>query len=272
MKSVFVETSIMVDRIFKDRTAKYDAVCSNYGKKISSQFVRLEVKKGFLSYCILLYNKAEQCTTVDQVVSYVHTISSGPARHRLSSMLELIVKWLKETHATVVSQIDPIFITLGDYQIHHLRAFLKNVIEKGWYFFDIVIDDVINEIGAFNDLPGPQYNSEKKLFNNSMPTQYVKDNVEMIFCYVCKNAGKFSAIRERLKKETEDHETKKRITAIKEILKHRGNPSLAQCQYCGDALIVVEAPDDSVIFTNNMKHVKPIAEAINKAVVGYKRN
>jgi hypothetical protein len=70
---------------------------------------------------------------------------------------------------------------------------------------------------------------------------------------------------------TDDAETKNRIKAlhqIERIPKRAVRP--ADCWYCGDALIALEAPRHADIYHNNPRHYEPICKALGKkSITGY---
>ena len=87
------------------------------------------------------------------------------------------------------------------------------------------------------------------------------------------NEDEFNKILNRLdgsENKEHDEETKKRIKSLKQILRViKRDVNHKDCWYCGDAIISVEAPKQSDVFTINVKHFKPICEAINKNVISY---
>lgn len=268
---VFLETSIVIDRLFKGSTRRkeYDAVVKNHGKKLSSVFVKFEMKKGVLQYLVYLHSQASQCSQMSEVHESIKKLHATPRRHMVGTILEQMALYMKQIENTCMQQLGK--VTISDFQLKMLQAYLRNLIEGAWLQFDNLIDESINEMDAFLDLSGPTYNSRKKLFDNVISHDYVDANLGKIQAFIVKNENEFKAILDRLEKiKDPDEETKKRVQEMKRILS-RLNRTLtrSQCYRCGDALIATESPKDAEVFTNNMKHFEPICEAIGRKAKGY---
>ena len=99
-QEIFLETTIMIDRLCKDKTAKgkVEEVLSNYGKSYTSKYAKMEFKKGLLQNLIYLHGKIVQCNNLKEVFAAISKLSFTPHRNKLRSILESIAVMISETN------------------------------------------------------------------------------------------------------------------------------------------------------------------------------
>lgn len=273
VKKVFLDTSVMVDRLCKDNVTKnrVEKILSRYDKRYTSNYTRMEFKRGPLQYLVYLHGKVALCENLTEVFATIRKLSATHQRNRLSSVLENVENFYKRIYETKPSEIIKEYgdISLDEYCKEMAESYLSNLIHNAWRKYDKVVDELINPTKCFVDIKAPQ--KEGKLYNNKPRTchssKYKCENRR----FITNQTEKFAKILQKLKEIPDpDDETKKRIKVLKEVLrKPKMEIRVEDCWRIGDAIIAVEAPEEADIFNNNQKHFVPICEAIGKGSVGY---
>jgi hypothetical protein len=272
-RKVFLETTIMVDRLCKDRETvkKIEKILSNYDKSYTSNYARMEFKKGFLQNLIYLHGKVANCKNLTDVFEAISKLSATPRRHLLGSILESIKNFYKEIYKTKPSEIIKNYgdISLDEYLKEMAESYLSNLICNSWRRFDKVVDEMINPMKCFVDIEAPR--KVGKIYDNTPRTcdkSRFRCEIRRFFNDMPES---FSKILKRLKDlQNPDAETINRVRSLKEILRVRKRDiKIKDCWNCGDAIMAVEAPSGSDIYNNNQKHYIPICEVIGKKSIGY---
>ena len=263
----------MVDRLCKGNEAKNKVkkILSNYEKSFTSNYSKMEFKKGFLQNLIYLHGKVSNSKSLADVYEAISKLSSTPKRNLLGTVLEALHTFYRYSPKVKVSDIHKKYgdITPEEYQKEMIESFLNLLIQRSWTKFDNLVDEMINPTKCFVDIQPPE--KKNNIFNNKNRTcdksmkeceirKFFNDNYEI-----------FSKILQKLKEiDDPDTETKNRTKSLKTILRVPKRSVIEKdCWKCGDAIMSVEAPEDSDIFNNNQKHFTPICEAIGKSSVGY---
>lgn len=272
-RDVFLETTIMVDAVCKDKATKEKIrkILSRYDKSYTSNYARMEFKKGALQHLIYLHGKVVNCKSISEVFEAITKLSATRLRNKLGSVLESVTNFYRDMGKTRVSEIRKKYrdITIDEYQKEMMESYLGTLIHRSWRNFDKVADEVINPTSCFVDIQGPK--KKGRIYDNSPRTC---DN-SMQKCEVRKffndNNADFSKILKKLKELPEpDTETRNRIKSLKKILRVKKiDVRQKDCWNCSDAIMAMEAPQNSDIFNNNEKHYIPICEAVGKKSVGY---
>ena len=166
----FLETTTIVDLIFKDKvtTGKIQTVLEKYSVMYSSQYVRMEIKRGVLRYFVALHNKAVECNALSEVHAYVRALSSTPMRHRLSTTLGAIEDFYRTFEHRELKTI-PNGQTQTVFQKNMLAAYLRTRIKRFWTAFEKAVDIVLDEAECYKHLytlAPPTYDG--KVFDNTL--------------------------------------------------------------------------------------------------------
>ena len=88
-RKVFLETTIMIDRLCKDNEtrSRIERILSNYDKTYTSNYARMEFKKGFLKNLVYLHGKVALSRNLTEVLDAISKLSATPQRHLLGSIL-----------------------------------------------------------------------------------------------------------------------------------------------------------------------------------------
>ena len=272
-QKVFLETTIMIDRLCKDREtkSKIEKILSNYNKTYTSNYARMEFKKGFIQNLVYLHGKVVQCKDLTDVFEAISRLSATPKGHLLGSILENIKNFYKKIYQTKPSEIIKNHgdISLDEYLKEMAESYLNNLIRNSWRRFDKVVDEMVNPMKCFVDIEPPRklgsiYDNTPRTCNKSK----YKCEIRKFFNDMPES---FTDIFNRLGNlHNPDTETINRIRSLREILRVRKRDIRTKdCWNCSDAIMAVEAPNDSDIFNNNQKHYIPICEAIGKKSIGY---
>ena len=272
-RKVFLETTIMIDRLCKDNEtrSKIEKILSNYDKTYTSNYARMEFKKGALQHFIYLHGKVVQCKNLTEVFEAISKLSSSYHRNKLSTILETVTNYYssicQERLAKIINDHDD--ITFEEYVKEMLESYLSSLIRNSWRKFDKVVDEMINPMKCFVDIEAPR--KMGRVYNNTPRTCDKSKYKCEIRRFFNDNPESFSKILKSLRGLTNpDTETTKRIKSLKEILRLRKKDiGPKDCWNCSDAIMAVEAPHDSDIFNNNQKHYIPICDALSKQSVGY---
>src|SRR5687768_12871116 len=95
-ENIFIETSVLVDYALKpDAKERIDNILKGYQIKVSSNYVKMEIKKGVLTYFVYLHNKIANCRDWSEVQKAISSLSSTPQRHRLGTILEALENFFR---------------------------------------------------------------------------------------------------------------------------------------------------------------------------------
>jgi len=280
--SVYLETTAVIDASFKKFPALL-AILESSDKRFTSQYAKMEIKKGFLNNLVLLHNKTVQLEKWSDLQQYISNLSSGGRRYQLGAILDAFTKLSTElenrrpdTFVDKYGVIHPLKILKRD-----LESFLRIWIRRFLPKIDKLVDDVLNPMKCFPDIESPR--QVGNLFENK-PYKCPESNIECsIKNFFAENLNEFNKILRQLEKipnDEMDSETSHRRSALKKIIKKRmrsstmifSNKSQGEewCWACGDAIHAVLSPSDASVVTRNEKHFKPICLAINRDYQAYR--
>jgi len=267
----FLETTAIVDILFKDKAVSdtVRSIAKKYDRTYTSQYVRMEIKRGVLQYFVALHNKSIECSSMAEVHGYAKSLSSTRMRNRLGTILEAIENVYKEVAAIELAG-QPASLALIKKMV---EAFLRLRIEGFWAGFDEAADVIIDETECYKrqyTLQPPR--AVGKVYDNTLQKcDRYKPDIWRIRQFVNARSDSLVQIGEVLSSgEKPDPETVKRTRAIREAL--RLDPrdiSQKLCWSLGDAIILLEAPDGATIVTHNCKHFKPMCDAVGRSVECY---
>lgn len=274
--NVFLETTVMVDYLMKDNAKKaaISEILTKYKKTYSSHYVKMEFKRGFIQRLVYLHGKVILTKNIADVFSSISRLSSTQHKNLLGSTLESIANFfqspsMNKKMKTILKSCEN--ISPNEYIIEAIETVLSNQISTFWIKFDKAVDEVLNSQQCFMDLRPPVKKTGKDVYDNT-PRECTKSELQCgIREFINQNLGDFIKILKKLKTiKNPDIETKKRIKSLKMLTRVPKRPvSEKDCWNCGDAILAVEAPIDSAVFNNNVKHYEPICEAIEKNSLSY---
>jgi hypothetical protein len=269
--TLFLETTAIIDYC-KHSKSQINEILEKHERKVSAQFVKMEIKRGYIRYFVLLHNKLTTYPSFADVMASVHKLSLTPQRNLLSTILESLAGFFREDLPKEINDFDEYLRMQG-------ASYLRIQIKRVWKTINKLVDEILNPMDCFLDISPPRRDG---VVLDNKPWQCVKSEVECkIKQFFADNEKEFVKILDALKalpEKEKDQETKKRIKALKNIIRmlpyasrkiSNKEQNYKECWYCGDAILAVLAPRASTVLTSNIKHYKPICEAIEKDAVNY---
>ena len=92
---VYLETTAVIDSAFKFNPNVL-SILNNAEKSVTSQYVKMEIKKGFLNNLVLLHNKVVQCRSFSEVQDFIARLSNSPKRYYLGAVLDAMARFWRE--------------------------------------------------------------------------------------------------------------------------------------------------------------------------------
>jgi hypothetical protein len=271
----FLETTAVVDLLFKDKGTRQpiQELLKQYEVKYSSQYVRMEIKRGVLTHFVYLHNKAVECNTLAEVQASVSGLSSTPHRNKLSTILKAVADFYQVFEQVQLKEIESNQKPAQFAKIM-LAAFLRVRIKRFWAAFERLVDVVLDGAECYKRLhvlKPPEYDG--RIFDNTLANcDRFKPGICRIKDFCKDNESLLHSIHEFLATDKQpDLETSKRRSALKDVLRVPNRDILRKlCWSMGDAVIIAESPDGAEIINGNCKHYDPMCKAAGKVSVCYR--
>ena len=278
---VYLETTAVIDSAFKFNPNVL-SILNNAEKSVTSQYVKMEIKKGFLNNLVLLHNKVVQCRSFSEVQDFIARLSNSPKRYYLGAVLDAMARFWREREDKRPSELKekygdiPVSEIIMNDAKYHLRMMIRRLLKK----VDKLTDEKINPMECFIDLEEPHLKGD--IFVNKPHKCPDSANECEIKKFFHDNIEDFKKIHEglsQLPKEKVDAETQRRISSLKDIIRTKlprstmkfSNKSQDEklCWNCADAIHAVLAPKDAFVVTKNAQHFEPICSLIEKGCITY---
>ena len=267
----FLETSVMIDLLFRGgrrRTVVLEALRA-YESTCSSEYVKMEIKRGALNNYVLLYNKTIELANISDVGEYVARFASGPKRNTLGTMLGAMNDFQRAAETGLGRKFGEGPASKNGTKI--LASFLRLRILGFWKAFERALNRIVNDVECYTNiyrLPPPYLKKETEIIDNKLQNcDHYKPGICRIGEFLSKNAEPYHAIRLALEKiDKPDGETSKRVSSIRRTFRRLDRMVLRkQCWEIGDGVIVVECPPSACLLTKNEKHFAPMCKALGRA-------
>lgn len=278
---LYLETTAVIDASFK-KFPELLLIIKSAEKSLSSHYVKMEIKKGFLYNLVLLHNKLFHCNNWTEVQQFVSNLASSPKRYYLGATLDALKGFFekigKNRPTDLIEKYGdfPLDDLLKKDALNFLRAWIKLILPK----IDKLVHEIINPMSCFTDLQSPVLIGN--LFENRPSTCPESANECEIQKFFRANFDDFKAILLKLREipdKDRDAETSKRMAALNRILKKRvvhstlkfSNKSQDEnlCWACGDAIHAVLAPRGSSVVNRNERHFNQLCDPIGRKSLVY---
>jgi hypothetical protein len=271
----FLETTTIVDLLFKDRATRepIKELLKKYEVKYSSQYVRMEIKRGVLRHFVYLHNKAVECKSFAEVQACVSGLTSTPQRNKIATIQKALEDFFREFERIQISNI-PASQRPAQFMKDMLAAFLRVQIKRFWAAFERLVDVVLDGAECYKRhfvLSAPKFDG--RIFDNTLANcDRFKPGICRIKDLCSENEPTLRSIHKYLASvEEPDVETVRRRSAVKEVLRLPGRDILQKaCWRMGDTVMIVEAPVSAEIVNGNCKHYDPMCKAAGKVSVCYR--
>lgn len=277
----YCETTAVLDAVFK-KYLHLNELLASYSMRVTAQYAKMEIKRGFLHNLVLLHNKIVHCEKWSDVQQYISNLSSSSRRYQLGTILDALTRFFKTVENKRPSELVKKYgdISLSQIMKRDALSYLRIWIQRLLASIDKYFDEIMDPMNCFSDIAKPVrkgylFDNKPCRCNESQRGCDIKD-------FFQQNRREFGLILEKLKALPDsevDNETRQRISALKQIIKkrlrtstmHFSNKSQDEqlCWACGDAIHVVLAPPDAAVVNRNGKHFKPICESLSKECVVY---
>ncbi|WP_291635956.1 hypothetical protein [Clostridium sp.] len=245
MDTIFMETTVQADKFLGKRSRKHQikTTCKN-NKLISSTYVLGEFKSNFLKDATALYNLVADSDDVrDAMIRFEETFSK-----RISNRMNKLF-------ANIITTCG---IDDKEEILENIEMFIEDILLKR--FKEGVDKILIDNTKCERSLAMPQkidgvWTIDVKCSKRANPKCSIK---EFLLDHNLDNIKKLTAMPKELKSVE---------TIVDKIISKSDVPYGNNCRTLGDTIIILEAPDDSKIFTTNIKDFKPICEKIGKLIV-----
>lgn len=274
--SIFIDTTAVIDSSLKSYREMIKSIISKYKNTISSNYVRMEIKRGPIQYLTALHNMCVTLGKYSLVMEKIQKLSSSFQKNRLSMYLEVLYQFFSKIGQKKPSEFEHMEFDVVIAKM--IASYLRIQIKIVWREIDDLANEVGNPMRCFMDITAP-----RKVGNllDNFPSQcngatvecrireFFKDN-ELDFKYIV-------GALENIPEKDRDRETVKRISALKNILRllpynrkvSNKEPNYKLCWHCGDAILAISSPRESTILTSNKKHFEPICGSIDRKLFVY---
>lgn len=245
MEILFMETTVQADKFLGKRTKKqYIAGVCRDKHLISSTYVLGEFKSNFLKDMTALYNLVADSDDIrDAMIRFEETFSK-----RISNRMNKLF-------ANIIAECG---IDDKEEILEMIEMYIENILIKRFKqgINKILIDDTkcCRSLAVPKKVDGV-WTIDVKCSKKMKPKCRIK---EFLLIKNTNNIKKISSMPKELKK-VED--------TVRKILDEKDLPYGNNCRTLGDTIIALEAPEDSRIFTTNIRDFKPICAKIGKNII-----
>ncbi len=263
MKAI-VDTTVLTDALLKPDPQGNRARESlkRYSPTLLPTYGIKEFKAGPLHYYVWLHNKAVEASTYADVIDAI-TGNIGYKRYLPATALKALAHFsssiAKQTPAHLRTKYPN--MTIDHAQLLQLRTWLKQLILRKWRRRRSVIDEVITPLSCYLE-QAPKTHNSGQLDDGPLKCR-VPD------CCLRARYKDRKADLLRLEKACVcmKKETVRRREALNRLRRHpKSDYEEKNCRALGDAVFVLECPDDAVILTTNVVDYAPLATALGRTV------
>lgn len=245
MDTIFMETTVQADKFLGKKSRKQHilAVCKD-NKLISSTYVLGEFKSNFLKDATALYNLVEDSDDVrDAMIRFEETYSKRISNRMNKLFANIIVICGIDDKEEILAVIE---MFIEDILIKRFKEGIdKILIDNTKCERSLAIPEKIDGVWTINvkcsKKAKPKCNIKEFLLEHNL------DNIKKIL---------------EMPKELKNVED-----TVYSIISKSDVPYGNNCRTLGDTIIILEAPEDSRIFTTNIKDFGPICEKVGKTVI-----
>jgi len=261
--SLFLETTIQIGRhlgALKDKNKI--AIClSQFDRIVTSTYVKMEFKRRAIRDLAYLYNIISSADSFPDIFFRMNKLPPEQKR-KINGFIASFGNFFSHLLSEDMGK------TKVDELLEVAQYYFKHQCDILWKKFDENINTILNETDCSNAKYGPKFEdgkihchlSCKQINEKCKIIKFFEDNrldIEKIF-------NKFLQIE----KLDDDQDKMKKV--IEKALKYPQNmASYKNCASCGDLIIALECPEDSILFTTNDKHYIPLCKEIGKKIATY---
>ncbi|NQT06927.1 MAG: hypothetical protein HQ575_05235 [Candidatus Omnitrophica bacterium] len=262
VERIFLETSIQIFRRFgPDKLKKeLNKVIANYRLVISSTFARMEFTHSFLRDMIYLYSLTLRLNNFGEIVHWL-TKLPPQAKRKVNRVLQCIASfyWEKEGRVTDRANVDT---------LEKLQLWLPHAIDEAWLWFEYSLDGLTDETGCDKGSNAPEREGDAYKPFGTCKKPNKKCKIDEFFK---KHRTELENILKELKgipDEKKEPELTKMAKIIEKALAYPENMLDSKyCWKCGDAILSIECPQETYLYTSNTKHFSHLLTSIGKKLI-----
>jgi hypothetical protein len=269
-RDAYLDATALAARISHDRHTYPQLLqrLGSYSTKMTSQYVLMEIRRGFVRYLVYLYH----CTLDEDNLAAVHhrveRLLGTPQNHRPRTMLQNLRIFFEEIQNTRLRMavVQDTNGTLGSYMLQAIRALLRMRIRNCWEDLHSFLDGVVNEMQCSQGLEGPTQTGDR--FDATLPFCERLEAACRVAEFCRDHKAELERVLAALSNSRPDNETKLRIDALTSVLSDYSKArSHTTCWRLGDLLVCLESPSSADVVNNNARHMDAICGALGKASV-----
>jgi len=258
---LFLETTIQVDRFSANpkKKKKIEEILSKFENLCTSTYVKMEYKRSLIRHLVYLYNVIlYDAKNFAECFFKMQALPHEQHRKIKGILASLGNFFLNLESGDISKSLESSFLEIA-------RSYFKNIIEIAWIDFDEKINFVFDETECLNAKVGPIF-VEGKFYSKISCTQKGKNGCKIVDFFV-RNKNSIKRIYDKFSKdENLDSEQKKMLDVIEKAISFPQNMKKDKnCFSCGDLIIALECPKDSLLFTTNIRHFKPLTAEFEKS-------
>jgi hypothetical protein len=273
IEKAFLETTACIDLMFNAH-AKLRQRTKDFKLLETSNYVKMEIKKGYINHLIYLHNILADTESFAGTLKAVNGLHHNGHKRKLMAILkQLEVIFRGEIFHKPLREIDEKDTNIDSLICKKARNILYTKIKKFKNGIEKLAQNVTNEMGCYRDIEPPYIRNDR--FHNDNKECIKSIMTCEIFTFFKKGEDEFNKMHKALRNIPEkDDETEKRAKSLKELLKktelersfsNAQKVDAKHCWACSDAILVATSPRDALLITSNQKHFEPLTASVGKS-------
>ncbi len=261
--SLFLETTIQIGRLLGEPKDKNEiASClSQFNRIVTSTYVKMEFKRRAIRDLAYLHNIISSADSFPDIFFRMKKLPPEQKR-KINGLIASLGNFFLYLQSEEMKE------TKVDELLEIAQYYFKHLCDVLWKKFDENINTILNETDCSNAKYGPKFEDGK--IYCQLTCKQIKEKCKIIKFFEDNRLDIKKIFNEFLQIEDLDDEQNKMKKVIEKALKHPQNmASYKNCASCGDLIIALECPEDSILFTTNDKHYIPLCKEIGKKIATY---
>lgn len=257
-KSIFLDTSVQVLRRFGLPKLKkeLEKTIQSHDLIVSSTFARMEYSHSFLKDMIYLYGLTTRLNNFGEILYWL-TRLPPVQRRKINRVIQCIASFYWEREGDISPDT-----------LEKLQLWLPHAIDESWEWFETSLDVLMDETSCQKGKIAPERDADAYKPFGTCKKSEKKCNIDVFFDH---HKSEFEDILKQLKeipKEDKDEEQSRMEKIIERTLDHPDNLlDSKNCWKCGDAILSVECPLQSHLFSSNLKHFRLLLSCLKKSML-----
>lgn len=268
MNKVFADTTILTDILLKPGPARISAksALNKFQSSLLPAYAIKEFKAGPLRRFVWFHNKLVLSRSFEKTLAALQKLAATPQRYLTLTAIEALRVSAYSSAKTKLKDLEAKYGPMAEMdqvQLDEYRLATSTAVLKAWARRRQVTDQIVSNLNCYEET-APRWS---KGLLDILPVS-CSPNPECCLGQTLKAAtDELRQLKEATNRQPPSTETARRSSALGDLIR---KPKMAMsdrmCRNLGDAFIVFLAPRDAVILTTNVRHLKPLADALDKIV------